>query len=69
MDKIRLTYECPCANFDVVHVDVQDWNEGSVVLECSLCTRTLHQLDGYFLPSAETDIRFQGGSPWDSEKK
>lgn len=48
MQKIRVTYECPCSFFDVIYPDKDDWQQGGVVLECPQCHRTLHQHDGYF---------------------
>jgi len=56
MKTIRLTYECPCSAFDVLYADVDDWNQGGVVIECSQCHRTLHQLDGFFQVTPNEDI-------------
>lgn len=55
MENIRLTYECPCANFDVVYGDIEDWNQGAVVVECGVCKRTLHQMDGVIFHSPDKE--------------
>jgi predicted SprT family Zn-dependent metalloprotease len=55
MAKIRLTYECQCGAFDVMHADLDDWQQGAVVVQCFKCHRTLHQLDGCFEAKPEED--------------
>lgn len=49
MEKIRLTFECPCGAFDVFYADKDDWDQGAVIIECPQCKRALHQLDGTFM--------------------